>query len=69
MDECDRCAEHAALIESLAIRAARAAVPSGESPYRCEECGRVIPKGRREAMPGVRYCVECQMELERIRRG
>jgi phage/conjugal plasmid C-4 type zinc finger TraR family protein len=32
--------------------------PSAE---RCEECEEKIPKGRRLAVPGVRYCIECQL--------
>ena len=26
----------------------------------CTECGEEIPEGRRNAIRGVRYCVECQ---------
>lgn len=26
----------------------------------CRECGDEIPEGRRNAVPGVRYCVHCQ---------
>ena len=33
-----------------------------------EECGAPIPKGRREALPGVQTCVECQSYRE-PRRG
>ena len=43
-----------------AVERARGALPSGESLHQCEECGAEIPKGRREAVPGVRLCVSCQ---------
>lgn len=31
----------------------------GISATRCGECGDVIPQGRRDAVPGCKYCVEC----------
>jgi len=31
----------------------------------CEGCEAAIPKGRLEAFPSARYCVECQSRLER----
>lgn len=30
------------------------------SPAECEQCGNPIPAARRQALPGVRRCVECQ---------
>ena len=45
---------------SDAVNAARSRMPTGESAKYCEECGEIIPKKRREALPGVRTCVECQ---------
>ena len=48
-----------------AARRARESLPSGESAEFCEECDEKIPKARREALPGVRLCVDCQSELER----
>jgi phage/conjugal plasmid C-4 type zinc finger TraR family protein len=45
-----------------AIKRARAQLPSGASLSHCEECGKEIPEGRRQAMPGVRLCVACQSE-------
>lgn len=47
------------------IRRARAALPTGQSLEYCEECGVEIPQARREAMPGVRLCIECQEEADR----
>lgn len=43
-----------------AVSAARARLPKGESAEHCDECGETIPQKRREAVPGVRTCVECQ---------
>ena len=47
-----------------AVQLARSRLPDGESLTHCEECGVAIPEARRKAMPGVRYCVKCQSELE-----
>lgn len=35
---------------------------AGESADECEECGVLIPLGRRVAVPGCRLCVYCQEE-------
>lgn len=56
-----------ATVES-GIQLAKSRLPEGESSTHCEECGMAIPEGRRKAMPGVRYCVGCQSELERGQR-
>lgn len=32
----------------------------GPTATHCDECGEAIPERRREAIPGVRLCVECQ---------
>jgi len=48
-----------------AVQLARSRLPDGESLTHCEECGIPIPETRRKAMPGVRYCVKCQSELEK----
>jgi phage/conjugal plasmid C-4 type zinc finger TraR family protein len=55
----------AASLEEAAERARRN-LPKGESLEFCEECGETIPLQRREALPGVRVCVPCQMEKERL---
>lgn len=54
-----------------AVERARANMPrlSGESAVECAECGDDIPQNRREALPGVKLCVECQSERDRGRRG
>ncbi|MGN6497906.1 MAG: DksA/TraR family C4-type zinc finger protein [Tsuneonella sp.] len=43
-----------------AVNAARARLARGPSAEFCDECGEAIPQRRREALPGVRTCVECQ---------
>ena len=48
-----------------AVQLARSRLPDGESLTHCEECGVAIPEARRKAMPGVRYCVRCQSEIEK----
>ena len=43
-----------------AVSAARARLPRGPSAEYCDECGELIPEKRREAVPGVRRCIQCQ---------
>ncbi len=47
-----------------AIKQAQNRLPKGESLTHCEECGAEIPEARRNAIPGVRFCVNCQAELD-----
>jgi phage/conjugal plasmid C-4 type zinc finger TraR family protein len=51
-----------------AIERARALLPSGPSLSHCEECGEAIPEARRQAVPGVRFCLTCQAEADRRER-
>jgi len=48
-----------------AVNRARSNLPKGESLRNCEECDAVIPTARREAVPGVRLCVNCQAEHDK----
>jgi len=48
-----------------AVNLARSRLNAGESLEFCEECDADIPQARREAVPGVRYCVKCQSELDK----
>lgn len=48
-----------------AIELARSRLPEGESSAHCEECEDVIPEPRRKAIPGVRFCIKCQAEIEK----
>ena len=47
-----------------AVEKARSRLPRGDSLANCEECGNTIPQARREAVPGVRLCLDCQQELD-----
>jgi len=53
-----------ATVES-AVQLAKSRLPTGESLTHCDDCEVAIPEGRRKAIPGVRYCVSCQSELEK----
>ena len=43
-----------------AIARARSQLPRGESLSHCAECDAPILEARRQAVPGVRLCVNCQ---------
>jgi len=43
--------------------------PTKPSATHCEDCDERIPPARREYVPGVTRCVECQVFFERYRRG
>ncbi|HAT6800960.1 TPA: DksA/TraR family C4-type zinc finger protein [Citrobacter freundii] len=47
-----------------AVARARGEIPRGDSLYECEECGDPIPEARRQAVPGVRLCLNCQQEKD-----
>jgi len=47
-----------------AVSRARDQLPRGESLANCEECDRIIPPARQEAVPGVRLCVACQSQQD-----
>ena len=49
-----------------AIKRARSRAPKGPSLKRCEECDAPIPEARRKAVPGVRLCVACQSEHDKV---
>lgn len=42
------------------IKRVRSQLPQGPGLERCEECDAVIPEARRNAVAGVRLCIECQ---------
>lgn len=54
-----------------AVQLARSRLPQGSSLSHCDECGKAIPEARREAVPGVRYCIGCQeaIDLEQVVSG
>lgn len=47
-----------------AVKHAREQLPQGKSLKHCDECGLSIPEARRTAVPGVRYCVNCQAKQD-----
>ncbi|MBC2777383.1 DksA/TraR family C4-type zinc finger protein [Parasphingopyxis marina] len=51
-----------------ALKRARSEQPSGDSLEYCDECGENIPEARRMAVPGVRFCVQCQSAKDKTRR-
>lgn len=48
-----------------AVALARSRLPTGASLTHCEECEAVIPEARRQAIEGVRLCVNCQTEFDK----
>lgn len=47
-----------------AVKRARSHMQQGPSRTHCEACEALIPKARRDAVPGVRLCVSCQEEAD-----
>ncbi|WP_179380222.1 DksA/TraR family C4-type zinc finger protein [Jannaschia marina] len=48
----------ASINDELARLKARRA-PEGESLTRCADCEEPIPEARRQALPGVKLCIDC----------
>jgi phage/conjugal plasmid C-4 type zinc finger TraR family protein len=69
MDIFDRAQEKEQRDREAAIAAQRARAPFGESAKRCTRygCGVPIPLARRLAVPGVKFCIDCQRVMERLR--
>ena len=38
--------------------------PEGEGLTHCAECEEPIPEARRHAIPGVKLCIDCQLERD-----
>ena len=38
--------------------------PVGDSLAECAECEEPIPETRRQAIPGVKFCIDCQRERD-----
>ena len=53
----------ASISDELARMQARRA-PVGDSLTHCAECDEPIPEKRRNALPGVKLCIECQQERD-----
>ncbi|MEL0637304.1 MULTISPECIES: DksA/TraR family C4-type zinc finger protein [Marinomonas] len=52
-----------------AVEQAKQRMPKGESLTHCSECDNPIPKRRRQAIPGVHLCIQCQTQLEKEDQG
>ena len=52
-----------------AVKRARSLLGHGESSTHCDACEEPIPEARRNALPGVRLCVQCQSEMEKTEAG
>lgn len=53
----------ASVNDELARMRARAK-PVGESLTHCADCEEPIPQARREAIPGVKLCIDCMQERD-----
>ena len=53
----------ASIADELQRMRAKAA-PTGESLTHCAECDEPIPSRRRQAIPGVKLCIDCQSGRE-----
>lgn len=53
----------ASVNDELARLKARAQ-PVGESLTHCAECEEPIPEARRQAIPGVKLCIDCMQERD-----
>jgi phage/conjugal plasmid C-4 type zinc finger TraR family protein len=49
-----------------AVERAKSQLPAGPSLLHCAECGAEIPEARRVALPGVRLCLACQEQLDKV---
>jgi phage/conjugal plasmid C-4 type zinc finger TraR family protein len=54
---------------SDAVQKARQQLPQGQSLTECQQCGEPIPEKRRQALPGVKLCRDCQSAKEGSRRS
>jgi phage/conjugal plasmid C-4 type zinc finger TraR family protein len=70
LDECDQADvhQHNFINGAVANIVAQLPDPTQQSLKECEECGDKIPKGRREALPGVKLCVGCQEDVDNANR-
>lgn len=58
--------EHALILAENGVHACRSMIPTGPSASHCHDCGDPIPQARREAQPGCKYCVKCQVYHDRV---
>ena len=50
-----------------AVQRSKSLLPSGDSLTHYETCRAAIPEARRQAIPGVRFCLDCQAKIEQVR--
>ena len=67
MDIADQAAEREELFREEALSHHRPQQQARLSAEFCEmeDCGVEIPQAHREAVPGCRYCIDCQERIER----
>lgn len=63
MDVIDQAQQQEQWLREQALARVRS-TSNGPSASHCDECDVVIPSARRQAVPGVRLCVECQQQQE-----
>ncbi|MCB1396176.1 MAG: DksA/TraR family C4-type zinc finger protein [Rhodobacter sp.] len=54
----------ASINDELARMRAQRKAPVGESLTHCADCDEPIPEARRQALPGVKLCLDCQQERD-----
>ncbi|MFC0695039.1 TraR/DksA C4-type zinc finger protein [Paraburkholderia humisilvae] len=73
MDVDDKATELEERFRAEAIAAATQPIPAqcavSESHCQNKTCGEEIPQARRDAVPGCRFCIECQEQLEKRLKG
>lgn len=55
-----------ASVQDELARMRQKAGPSGESFAECAECDTPIPEARRKAIPGVKLCIDCASDRDRV---
>lgn len=53
-----------ASLQDELMRMKSRSAPVGESFIYCAECDEEIPKARRNALPGIKLCLECQQDRD-----
>ena len=69
-DIADRAARREAeFLEDALQRQRRASASPRQSAIECQRCGSAIPEARRQAVPGVQTCIDCQTTIEQQQKG
>lgn len=67
-DQFDRAQQLDAFFRSLALASHGKNQPVEVGPSTCSDCDKVIPPGRRLAVPGCTRCLPCQQKWENNQR-